>query len=227
MTDLLVWELVIPGGDDAVLERVTLTDEGAVGRLVTDASGPAAEVGWWQGALEPGRLGAARALAQQAWPFDETLTSPPAAGAWHVTGPEGRLGLWASATRQPGDALRGQLAAVRAACAEAADEPACVARFGGEWTGSGEARSLLLRIEAIGPERASLRLDSHGDEPAAFMTDEAEVLGFTGSEMWLPSGAQVYGVVDGWSDDGTLVVTGDLADPEGERHRVRAFVTVE
>jgi len=223
MAPLLVWELISPPENYAV-ERLTLDDDGAVSRRVTQpGSTDDPAVGWWTGALDRSVVAAAKALAERDWPSGDTRSRPPAAGAWWAQGPNGRVGLWSPSTE---DEVRPALSALRAACAEAASRATSAVQLSARWAEMGGEQVPLLGLVSIGDQQMNLTLQHPAEAPpAAFLTDDGEVLGFLGDQLWLPAGTSVHGLLRSrLPGPGGLELAGSMAKPDGETASVRVVV---
>lgn len=221
MTGLLSWELVV--GHDLPAERVVLEDDGTVVRLVASPGGnDHPQLGWWRGSVDPSVVGAAVNSAGADWSSTALVPVPPAAGGWWASRPDGgTIALWAATD------IAGSLSALLGACARAADEPEAAAELSATSV-EGDREAVLLALRSIG--RAALTLTFAHDRSApraAFMTDEAEVVGFLGARMELGAGTAVSGVVRGRPPGpGGMSLSGLATKPDGESAEVRVTVAV-
>jgi hypothetical protein len=202
----VAFELTSQGGD--ILESVVL-DGAAVERFV--GAGAAAEptrIGWFRGEVDASVAGVVDALPE-VWPVGQA-PSPPAGGAWRAAGAGGVVGLWGE--DQDGAEVRTALAAVLAECQEAATVPVAGATLRAEWLQLGDGEQPALTVAGEGAERIDLRIDTAAPgEPAAFVTPDAAVLGFTDAELWLEPGASAVAMLRDWPVEDDLVrLTGTM-----------------
>lgn len=213
MTTILTFTLATPA---AVREVVELADDGRVVRWTGHPGGTGpVELGWWRGAVDADVAEMAATLAAATWP-DVALSRPPAAGGWTAAGAASRRGLWAA---EPGDEVGGALRTLLAECSRAADEPVAVAALGLRRNGPDDP--LLLDVASVGVEPIGLTLrDARltAEETVVFITEEAEVLGYLGSELVLEPGTTGIGVLRGREADADgLAITGTMSAAERER----------
>lgn len=238
---MIIWELSAPG--TPVREVATLDDDGRIAwRISHPATTDHPQLGWWTGVLDKATMATARSLAGPSASGGAQTARPPAAGGWSATTPAGRIALWAG-----DDATRAGLRSVLAACRAAATVARATARLSATIGGVAGDPVLILQVASIGSEELHVLvadpggggasggsddlLDELGGGPgpttAVFLTDEAEVVGFLGEEVWLPAGTTVKCVLRGRSPGPHgLVVTGTMATAADEPVGVAATVAV-
>ena len=86
----------------------------------------------------------------------------------------------------------------------------------------------MMRIENLGDETVIIRLDDDPHAPeAAFMTDEAEVVGFLGGDIEIaPAGAAAALVRDRGAADGRFLLGGTVQGGDTAAVHVRLSVPI-